>query len=255
MKQYTLLEIVQSVMDSIGSDPITTIESNLTEDADQLLSIIKDEYFLLSSQSDWKYLRVFGQLTAVADANYPNYLKVPDDIENLEVVKYNIKELAADPDNFQEIEFIEDPDVFLARSHALDSTATNVQEVTDYGGGTYLIKNDKVPSCFTTFDDDYLVFDSILSTLDATLPANKSAFVGYKAPTFTIANATVLDMPGRMFPNFIERVKAVAHADINQSDSPIHRSKEFATTTRIHSRKSKTMNPRGTRRTRYFGRK
>ena len=254
MKQYTLLEIHKSVLNAMDSDPITTI--NETDESEQLSSLIKDEYFRLATDKDWKHLRVFGQLAAVADANYPNYLKIPDDVESLEMIKYNIKEDAADNDDFQELEYVEDPAEFLARAHSLNSTDTDVSEITDYGGGTYLIRTDKVPSYYTTFDDEYIVFNSHLATLDATLPANKSAYVAYKTPTYTEADATVLDMPGRMFPAFIERIKAIAFADLKQVDSAIHSSQAISSGTRIARNTSRTGNPRGTARgKKNYGRK
>jgi hypothetical protein len=253
MKQYTLLEIVTTVLDSMDSDPIDSITD--TDESQQLIRLIEDEYFRLATDKDWKHLRVVGQLTAVADANYPNYLQIPDDIESLELIKYNVKEDAADDDAFKELTYIEDPSEFLSLSHSLNSTDSEVDEVTDYGGGTFLIRNDRVPTCWTTFDDEYIVFDSFLSTLDATLPANKSVFMGYKAPVFTEADGTILDMPGRMFPAFIERVKAIAHADLKGQESSVHSAQAISSGSRINRNVSRTQNPRGTNRHPRYGRK
>lgn len=253
MKQYTLLEIMNLALDAIDGDPVTTIAE--TDESQQVLSIMQREYFALASESDWKHLRVTGQLTALADATHPNYLKLPETIAKLELLKYNVKIDAADDDDFQELIFVEDPAEFFESAHSLNSTDSNVESITDFGGGTFLITNDAAPTRWTTIDDTYLIFDSYLATLDTTMPAAKSFYIGYKAPTWTEADGTVLTMPGFMFPAYVERVIQAVKADLQQTDSRLHSSKVIAANSRVFTTRNKTVNPRGLDRKPKYGRK
>jgi hypothetical protein len=251
MKQYTLLEIMNIVMDTMDSDPVTDISE--TPESQQILNIIQAEYFRLAADSDWKHLRVITQLEEMS-STYPNYMKIPATIESVETIKYNTKESASDADKFEELTYVEDVSEFLNLVHSLDSTDSTVDTVTDPdGAGTVYCYNDRVPKYYTSIDDTYLVFDAYLSTLDTYLKANKSLVVGYKTPTFTESNSYVLDMPGRMFPAFLERVIAVCHADIKQVESSVHTRQSISGTTRIHQKSSKTKNPRGVSRRPRFG--
>lgn len=252
MQKYTLLQIVQSVLTAMDSDIVTAYDE--TDESDSVALIAKDVYFRMMNEQFWKHLRTLTQLTALADASHPNYFQIPDGIEDIEVLRYNTKEDAADADDFTEITFIEDPHEFLALCMGRTSTDTNVETITDFGGADLLIRNDKVPSYWTSFDDTYIIFDSWLETLDATVPAEKTQIVGIKTPTWTASDAAVPDMPGKFFPAYLEEVKSVCFADLKQMSS-IHTSKADGSKTTLSQRNKITNNPRGLRRKPRYGRR
>ena len=253
MKKYTLLEVVQSTLESMGSDPVDTILE--TPESSIVASIAQDVFFDMAVKGDWKHLRIATTLTALADATHPNYFSIPDGIEDIQSIKYNIKTDAADPEKFEEIQYIEDPNYFLELVHTRTSTDSNVDTITDFGGASLFIINDAVPSYWTTFGDDYIIFDSYLATLDATMPANKTVLYGTKAPTWTASDAAVPDMPGKMFPAYLERVKAVCHADILKAESSVHTREAISLATSISTKNTITKNPNGTHRAPRYGRK
>jgi hypothetical protein len=252
MKKYTLLEIVQSALTSMGSDQVTDIDD--TDESIDVQSIAKDVYFRMMNDMGGKHLTVFAPLTALADATHPNYFQIPDGIEDISMLSYNVKEAAADANLFKEITYIEDPSEFVSFCNTRDSTDTAVDTITDFGGADLLIRNDKVPSYWTTFDDVYIVFDSWLETLDATMPADKTQVIGKKVPTWTASNSFVPDMPGKFFPAYLEEVKSVCYADMKQT-STIHTSKAASSNTILSQNKTRTKNPRGTRQHPHYGRK
>lgn len=252
MQKYTLLEIVQSVLTAMDSDIVTAY--NETDEAESVVQIAKDVYFRMMTEQFWKHLRKFTQLTALADASHPNYYQIPDGIEDIEVFRYNIKEDAADADDFQEITYIEDIHEFLAICQSRNSTDTNVDTITDFGGADLLIRNDKIPTYWTTFDDTYIILDSWLETLDATVLANKSQIVGLAKPTWTESDVAVPDMPGKFFPAYLEEVKSVCFADLKQMSS-IHTQKAAGSKTTLSQRNTITNNPRGLSRKPRYGRR
>ena len=255
MKQYTYLEIVQSVLTAMSDDPITTIESNLTDAAEEVLIIAKDVYFNFVNEVDWKFLRKVTQLTGLSDTTHPTHMTLPVDVGDIEVIKYNVKEAAGDSDQFVEMTYIEDTSEFLAMSHALDSTDTSVDTVADFGGGTIYVRNDKTPEYFTTFDDTYVVFDSYYSTLDTSLPTAKTIVVGYKTPTWNPTDAGKPDLPGHLVQAYLEKLKAVCFSDLQQNTHTIHIAESVATRAGVIRRTSKTSNPRGLNRKPNYGRK
>ena len=256
MKKYTLLEIVTSVLDSMGSDNISTIEgSAVPEEALQIVSIAKDLYFLMATEQEWKHLKVTKQLTALADVTHPSHMQFPSGLESVEVVKYDVRDAVGDALDFQEITYIEDPSEFLSLLHSRNSTDTEIETITDFGGATLLIKNDASPSCWTTIDDDYIIFDSYDSNLETSLVAAKSVVVGVTEPTWTETDAFVPNMPGKMFPTFLETLKAICHEDIQKEASAWHTKLAGVGSTKINHNNTKTQNPRGTQRVVSYGRK
>ena len=256
MKKYTLLEIVTSVLDSMGGDQISTIEgSAVPEEALQIISVAKDLYFFMATDQEWKHLKVTKQLTALADITHPSHMQFPSGLESVEVVKYDVREAVADQLQFQEIDFIEDPSQFLFKLHSRDSTETTIDTITDFGGATLLIKNDSAPSFWTTFDDDYVVFDAYDSNLETSLVAAKSVVVGVTEPTWTETDAFVPNMPGKMFPTYLETLKAICHEDIQKEASAWHTKLSEKGNTRLSQKNTKTKNPNGVNRRPHYGRK
>lgn len=253
MKKFTLLEIVVKTLDSMDSDTVTDIDD--TDESAQVASIAEDVFFNMTTKKDWKHLKTVTQLTELTDANHPTHFTLTDGLENVEVIKYNVKTDAADADDYQEIRFIKEPSEFLELVHSRNSTDSEVDTISDFGGADIYVYNDRVPSCWTTFDDDYIIFDAYLATLDATLPASKTVVVSIKAPTWTRGNNDIPPMPGRMFPAFMERVKAVAHADLLKQRSAVHENEAVSQMTTITTKSTKTKNPNGINRKPNYSRK
>ena len=66
---------------------------------------------------------------------------------------------------YQTMKWLE-PDAFLRRQNSLNSDLVNVDVIQDHTGIELLIRNDKNPEYFTSFDDNVLVFDSYLASVE-----------------------------------------------------------------------------------------
>ena len=76
-----------------------------------------------------------------------------------------------------------------------------------------------MPQFWTTFDDEYIVFDSYDSATNATLPSSKTLCQVYEEPSFGTAelDTFIPDLPHKAFPYLLSEAKSVAFNSINQN--------------------------------------
>ena len=108
-----------------------------------------------------------------------------------------------------------------------DSLDATVETVEGFDDSVLLIYNDRQPTYWTSFDDEYLVFDSYDRTVDTTLQESKIQAYGYVEPTFVIRDTFVPDLPAKAFPYYLSTAKAkcfsVLRGQINQKEELISR--------------------------------
>src|SRR5574343_230728 len=160
----TLLAITQDILSDMDSFAVNSIAD--TEESAQVATIVKNTFYsIVAQRDDWPHLRRTIQLNS-ATASYPTHLKLPDYILRLETFLYNKKEDVSDKDLYLPVTYMEPAD-FLMYCNSRDSTQTNIDSVTDYGGVTLLVRNDVAASYWTSFDDEYIICDSYASGPDS----------------------------------------------------------------------------------------
>lgn len=211
MAKRTLLELVQKVLNSINGDEVNSI--NDTVEALQVANIIEDVYFNIVTNTDIPEHADILELTALSDTDFPNYLKLPTGVSKVKVAKYDTS--TDTRVRYSDISYVS-PQEFLARTVMRDSTASNVQVVTHASSVKLLILNDKHPDFWTSFDDEYLIFDSFNNSVDSTLQASKTLALGTTMPTFTLEDAFVPDLDDDLFPLLLNEAKSWAHLELKQ---------------------------------------
>lgn len=192
----TLLEIVQEILNDMDSDSVSAITD--TEEAAQVASIVRTTYWkLIGLRDDWPFLRTLTTLTALGDTDNPTKMRIPTDMNKVEWIKYNKKDVTYLP-----------PAEF---KHIID-TRTEEADVVDANG--FGLAAD--PLYWTSYDEDYVVFDSRDSDDDATLQASKSAVYGIVHPTWTHDGTATPNLPAKMFPAFIADAKGTAFLTLKQ---------------------------------------
>lgn len=214
MSKLTLLELVQDILSDLDSDPVNSISD--TVEALQVAQILKTTYNSLMDGRHWPHLNELGQLEALSDTEKPNYFKIPDKIINVDWVKYNTRSSTDTKDTIKTIVY-KTPADFLDIVDARDSSASNVQVVVDFSKIPLNILNDKAPQYFTSFDDEYIVFDSFDVGVDDTLKQSKSSVQGRRKTTFSITNLFVPDLPAQSFSMLLAEAKAVAFSVLKQT--------------------------------------
>ena len=201
MPKYTLLELVQKAARAIDSDEIASISD--TPESLDIAAIAEDTFYELISKRDWPHLRTLVQGTA--SVTYPSYMGIPVRVREIDSVRYNRKKTAGAVDLYEEIIYL-DPESFLDLQNNLNSSASNVTTATDPSGVTYNIRNDIAPSYYTSFDDEWLAFNSYNATLDNNLQSSKSQIVVIRDPVWTSSDVFVPDLPIEAFPLLISEL-------------------------------------------------
>lgn len=203
MPKSTVLELVQDILSEMDSDNVNSI--NDTEEAYQVARIIQTSYFEAISSKYNKHFDRVKALESVADSTRPNYLKLPADVIDLKWIKYNDVSVA-----------YSDPEEFLDRQFGLTA---NITTVSDFGGISYKIQTNRDPLYWTSFDEDYIVFDSYDSAVDSVLQSSKSKSSVYVEPVFTLTDTFTPDLPLKMFPQLLAEAKSTSFSHIKQLPS------------------------------------
>jgi len=214
MPKMTLLEMTQNILAAMNSDQVNDITD--TVESQDVARTIETTYFDLLSIITIPEHKELIELESVGDLNRPNFLKIPDNVSSFEVVKYRN---TSNSDRMKEICYLS-PEYFFRRIDQNLSTNANVQLITDTSGFTYYIKNNRSPTYYTIFDDEYLVFDSYDSNADTTLQSSKSFVFGYKEPSFSQTNTFIPDLDSQHFPLLLAEAKSNCFVDIKQMANP-----------------------------------
>ena len=207
--KYTLLEIVQTILNDLNSDDVNSISD--TVESLQVADMVKSAYIDIMGGLRDPHRKDIFPLVALSDTSKPNYMRIPLDCLGIERLYYD-KE-----DGRREITFIE-PEEFVDLSIQRESL-TNITSVDDFSSISYNIINDKDPTYYTSFDDDYLVFDSWNNSVDTTLQQSKSVAIGYKEPAWSMTDSFVPDLPVNYFPYLISSAKVAAFINIKQASN------------------------------------
>lgn len=198
MAKMTLLQMTQSILSALDSDPVDSIDE--TVEAVQVADLVKEAYFDIMSQRDWPFLFVLGQLTALGDVSNRTKMQIPDTYNKVKWIKYNKKE----------IEYITPEDF----KNLIDSR-TEQEDVVDANG--YVLNAD--PLYWTSFDDTYIVFDGIDLTVESTLQASNTAIYGTVAPTWTHVDGFTPLIPEKFFPTLLAEAKSQAFVNLKQQNN------------------------------------
>lgn len=218
--KYTLLELVQRVLESMDSDEVNSYDDTVESRA--VANIIKETYFDIVSRLDLPEHHSLFELEASGTSTKPTLMYLPSTCLRLEWVKYNYIEEEEDETspNFKTVKFLP-LEEFLERMYLLNTdTMDNVGTFSHTVGSDtldFLYENDKMPEYYTTFDDYTLVFDSYDVVEDTTLVKNKSLAFGLLAPTFTLSNNFTPDLDSKQFQLLLNESKALAHAELKQA--------------------------------------
>jgi len=202
MAKLTLLSIVNTYMDMTDGFRVATIDDTI--ESQQVASLAEKVFNeVISDVFNNSLSRDLVQLESLADVARPNYLALPDNVLKIErnQVMYNVAKSTGSSIKFKKIPYL-DPPAFLEKVGLRSTEATGILEVEDFSGYDYVIRTDKAPDYFTSFDDKYLVFDSHDSDIESTLQGSKSGIMTSSQRTFTQSDAYEIDLPEWFHPTY-----------------------------------------------------
>lgn len=208
----TLLEMVQSIMNDMDADEVTSILD--TFESEQVASIIRDTYFVLIDSRNWPHLKQFVTMTET-DANTPTHITVPDEVKELIDLRYDMAKNGETRRKYKKLVY-QYPDKFLDHTNQRNNDNDNIQLVTDPSGAELLIRNDVRPQYWTSFDDQTIVTDAFDSDVDTFLQASKTQCYAYVTPVWTHEDAFIPDLPEEAFTGLVEESKSMAFYTLKQ---------------------------------------
>ena len=93
MAKMTVLEMTQDILSDMDSDEVNSINDSV--ESLQVAQILKTTFFNIIEGRDYPHFNELFQFDTVGTSK-PNYLKIPETIENVNWVKYDCKKLASD---------------------------------------------------------------------------------------------------------------------------------------------------------------
>ena len=258
MPRLTLLDLTQDILSDMSSDEVNSIDD--TVESLQVAGIIKSTYFNIIDGRDWPHLYQMFVLEASGDSNKPTHMRLPDNIIEIEWLKYNTRSvadvtvvdyasLAAFPvtgvsgnyykaldtgytytwtteyvrtnisafkDAFKEIAY-KSPKEFMNILDARDSKADYVTVVEDDTTIDLNIYNDRQPQYFTSFDNENIILDAYLNTLESTLQASKTQAYGKVYPTWIQEDSFIPDLPTQSFSYLLNEAKSTCFLRLAQA--------------------------------------
>lgn len=213
MAKMTLLEMTQDILSDMDSDEVNSINDSV--ESLQVAQIIKTTYYNIIDGRDYDFLYELFQLENSGTTNRPTHMKLPETIIDLKYIKYNTRSSTDTKDIYTKVKYLM-PEDFMDLVDKRDSSKSDVTVVTDTTGISINIKNDKAPEYFTSFDDEYLVFDSYDSNLESTLVNSKTQCHGKRSVAFNIIDSFTPDLPAQMFSYLLAEAKSVSFATLKQ---------------------------------------
>jgi hypothetical protein len=197
MAKQTLLEMTQNILAEMNSDEVNSISD--TTEATSVASIIKQVYLDLSEEMDLPGERNLSALQPYSDLTKPNYLKIPDAVNNIIWLKYDIKTSNSGNSNYIDITY-QDPGTFIKQISGRPSTDTTNYQIVKHSTNINLIIAKKIPPTYwTSFDDNTVVFDAYDINVDNTLQASKSMCLAEFNGVLDLADASVPALPENLF--------------------------------------------------------
>ena len=213
MAKKTLLEIVQDILNDLDGDEVSSI--NDTVEASQIAQIVKTTYENMSTHRNWPFQKSLIQLEAASDTTRPTHIRIPDACKEIFDISYNTAADGITRVKYTEMCYLE-PDAFLQTTNGRDTDQSNIDQVVDFGGGIFFIRNDIAPTYWTSFDDEYVVFDSYDSDVDNTIQNSKTQVMAYVEEAMTLTDGSYPPIPNEAFPTLIAEAKSKAAYSLNQ---------------------------------------
>jgi len=214
--KYTLLGIVQTVLSSMDSDEVNSI--NDTVESQQVVEIVKSVIDDIISRSDLNSNKTLFNLVASTDPTKPIVMTRPDGIDRVDWIKYDCQKLGDVVPNWVVIQYLP-VDQFIDYMHQWNQNYTYVQQFDHLVNGytiRFTFRNDIAPKYYTSLDDTTLMFDAFDNTVDTTLQSSKTIGYGFKTTNFERDDAFVPELLPNQFALLINESKALAWAELRQ---------------------------------------
>lgn len=213
MAKQTLLEITQEILSDMNSDNVNSISDTI--ESMQVATMVRRTFYNLYNDRVWPHTSRLLKVNSSADSTKPTHMVLDENLIHLDWLKYDCRTDYTKSVSYKDICYLAPKD-FIEIVMQRDSTKTNVTTVIDYNGTPLLILNDEMPTYYTSFDDEHIVFDSWDNVVDSILQHSKTQAFGIAEPVFLLNDLFVPDVPMKAFPYFVNEAKSVCFLKIKE---------------------------------------
>lgn len=214
--RYTLIEIVQRILESMDSDEVNSI-SDTTESL-AVANIVKESYFNLVSEHSPKQSEDLFHLDAGTDNTKPTLMFLPASAVNIIKLRYNIAEDLGDV-NLRTLDYLPVFE-FMDLQNNLDIGQPWVgSQNISLKGQSFIFKyrNDCMPQYYTSPDDHTVLFDAFQSSIESTNSSARTYAYGFLVPVWSMTDSFVPELDPRQFQLLINQAKAQAFIELKQT--------------------------------------
>jgi hypothetical protein len=218
MAKKTILQIVQTVGQRIGSDEIDSLDETI--ESLEIVGVLAGVYEEVISRKSWEFLRGHvRQLDAIDVLSTQfNTLLIPDDVTRVECLRYRDDNNSVE--TYTELTYLSAAD-FVTKVHARNSAATEVTTIINDDGVRLFVYNDRAPVYWTSFDETTITFDGYDVTRGNGNLASDSVIICDIVPAVDFTDpAAVLPVPQRMETLIINEAISTAAVSLRQTSDP-----------------------------------
>lgn len=201
MTKNSVLGIVLTYLDYVDGFEVDSI--NDSTEASQAATIVEHMYYSVVNRFTWLQSQTsLDSLVASDDPAKPVVMYLKESVKRLQYsnVRYNISDDGGV--QWKLITYLE-PQEFLNHVNANTSRHDNVQEINIHNS-TVLVRTDKHPDYFTSFDDNMLVFDSYKADVDETLMEEKTQVITEGSQVFLREDSFIIPLPAHLQAGFMD---------------------------------------------------
>ena len=245
MAGFTLLEMTQDILHSMTGDEVNSISD--TTESTQVANLIKQAYKLVQARGEFPEHRTTFELTASGDSAKPTLMTVPDDIAEIDEIRYDNKATGDTYSNYITVDFLPLHE-FLERQKALLNLTSGVGEMVvtmNSESHNFMYMSDRFPQYYTTADDSQLIFDAYDSDEDSTLQKSKTMCFGLVIPGFTMSDSFQFDLDANQQMILFNEAKVLCFAELKQLQHP--KAERSARQLWVKSQSEKRKSPYGLR--------
>lgn len=239
MAKDTLIEIVQDLLSDMDSDEVNSISD--TVEADQVARIVRRVYRDMVEELDLPSNGDIITLEDAASVDLPTRLKLPVHTDLVEWIKYaNIIQPDDEPLEklYKNIRWKSPTDfINIVVSRSPSDTDNQVVAYSPESDILLPIRTNVAPNYWTSFDDEYIWFDSWDSTQTTTIVANHTLVFARTSTVFSLTDTFTPDLPANLFPYLYAKAKSLCFADIKQS--PNQKAEQTENRLRIRTQSNK----------------
>lgn len=219
--KYTLLELTQMILSAMDSDEVNSISD--TVESNQVALLLKGVYYDLATDLGLPEHEGLIELNASGDNTKPVLMTTPSTVIRVSSIAYDTRGADADTIDLPQWKPLKllpiNEFITYTQGYRSDDATISSMQVTS-GGDTFefIHRNDTMPTYFTTFDDDQIIFDSYDNTIDTTLQKSKTLCYGARYSEFLMEDTFTPDLDPTQFSYFLNRAKVRAFAELKQQD-------------------------------------